>query len=160
VQLEGGGYDPAAMVETDAPAVLIVEDDAGVRGFLSFALETGGYLAVGVRTGEEAMAVLRGSATDVILIDGILPDMHGMGLARAILEDPAFERLPISFVTGAIRARRQPVAGVGALSKPLLARELVEAVEALLRWGAAGGSPVAERQAALAELEQIFLVGA
>lgn len=148
------------MVEIGAPAVLIVEDDAGVRGFLSCALESGGYVPVGVRTGEEAMAVLRESAADVILIDGILPDMHGIRLARAILEDPAFERLPISFVTGAIRARRQPVAGVGALSKPLLARELVEAVEALLRWREAGGSPVAMRRAALADLEQVFLVGA
>jgi DNA-binding response OmpR family regulator len=148
------------MVKTGAPAVLIVEDDAGVRGFLSCALESGGYLAVGVRTGEEAMAVLRESSADVILIDGILPDMHGVRLARAILEDPEFERLPISFVTGAIRVRRQPVAGVGALSKPLLARELVEAVEALLRWHETGGSPVAERRAALAELEHVFLVGA
>jgi hypothetical protein len=36
----------------------------------------------------------------------------------------------------------------------------VEAVEALLRWRDAGGSPAPERQAALAELEHIFLVGA
>jgi two-component system response regulator MtrA len=148
------------MVETGAPAVLIVEDDDGVRGFLTVALESGGYLAVGVRTGEEAMAVLRESPVAAILIDGILPDMHGIRLARAILADPAFERIPISFVTGAIRARRGPVAGVGALSKPLLAGELLDAVAVLVGWNESGGSPVTERQAALAELEHIFLVGA
>jgi hypothetical protein len=66
----------------------------------------------------------------------------------------------ISFVTGTIRTGRSPKAGIGALSKPLLARDLIAAVEVLLRWRDAGGSPVADRQAALAELEHIFLVGA
>ncbi|MHB8489343.1 MAG: response regulator [Candidatus Dormibacteria bacterium] len=148
------------MVETGVPAVLVVEDDEAVRGFLTYALESGGHPALGVRTGEEAMAVLRESSAAVILIDGILPDMHGIRLARAILDDPAFERVAITFVTGAIRDGRAPVAGVGALSKPLRARDLVEAVEALLCWRDAGGSRAVDRQAALAELEHIFLVGA
>jgi hypothetical protein len=52
------------------------------------------------------------------------------------------------------------VAGVGALSKPLLAGELLDAVAVLVGWNESGGSPVTERQAALAELEHIFLVGA
>lgn len=140
--------------------MLVVEDDDGVRGFLTFALENNGYPASGVRTGEEAMAMLREHPAAVILIDGILPDMHGIRLARAILEDAEFDLVAISFVTGAIRDGRPARSGVGALSKPLLARTLVEAVETLLRWRETGGSPVAERRSALAELEQIFLVGA
>jgi CheY-like chemotaxis protein len=148
------------MVESDVPAVLVVEDDEAVRGFLTFALRSGGHDALGVRTGEEAMALLRETPAKVILIDGILPDMHGIRLARAILQEPGLERVAISFVTGAIRDGRPMRAGVGALSKPLRARDLVEAVDVMLRWRDAGGSPVAERKAALAELEHIFLVGA
>jgi CheY-like chemotaxis protein len=148
------------MAEEDAPLVLVVEDDDAVRGFLTFALENGGHTALGVSSGEEAMAVLRTTPTAVILVDGILPDMHGIRLARAILDDPAFDRLGISFVTGAIRDGRPATAGVGALSKPLRARDLVVAVETLLAWRDAGGSPAPDRRAALAELEQIFLVGA
>jgi CheY-like chemotaxis protein len=106
------------------------------------------------------MAVLRSTPVSVILVDGILPDMHGIRLARAILDDPAFDRVGISFVTGAIRDGRPARAGVGALSKPLRARDLVGAVETLLYWRDAGGSPAPDRRAALAELEQIFLVGA
>jgi CheY-like chemotaxis protein len=148
------------MAEDDAPLVLVVEDDDAVRGFLTFALENGGHTALGVSSGEEAMAVLRTTPAAVILVDGILPDMHGIRLARAILDDPAFERLGISFVTGAIRDGRPATAGVGALSKPLRARDLVMAVEILLAWRDSGGSPAPDRRAALAELEQIFLVGA
>ena len=148
------------MVEIGLPAVLVVEDDDAVRGFLTFALQSAGHPALGVRTGEEAIAMMRDTPAAVILIDGILPDMHGIRLARAILEDPEIEPVAISFVTGAIRDGRTPRAGVGALSKPLRARDLVDAVDALLRWRNAGGSPLVERQAALAELELIFLVGA
>jgi CheY-like chemotaxis protein len=148
------------MAADDTPLVLVVEDDDAVRGFLTFALENGGHTALGVSSGEEAMAVLRTTPVAVILVDGILPDMHGIRLARAILDDPTFDRVGISFVTGAIRDGRPPMAGVGALSKPLRARDLVVAVETLLSWREAGGSPTTDRRAALAELEQIFLVGA
>jgi CheY-like chemotaxis protein len=148
------------MVENVLPAVLVVEDDDAVRGFLTYALESGGHATAGVRTGEEAMAVLRDTPAQVVLIDGILPDMHGIRLARAIVEDPGLQLVAISFVTGAIRDGRPATAGVGALSKPLRARDLVEAVNGLLRWREAGGSPTSQRRAALAELEHIFLVGA
>jgi CheY-like chemotaxis protein len=143
-----------------APTVLIVEDDEGVRGFLTFALERGGYTTLGVRTGEEAMAELHRTAAPVILIDGILPDMHGIRLARAILDEPGLERVAISFVTGAIRDGRAAESGVGALSKPLRFRDLIDAVATLLQWRDGGGSPVADRVNALARLEHLFLVGA
>jgi DNA-binding response OmpR family regulator len=148
------------MAEKNAPAVLVVEDDDAVCGFLTSALEAGGFAARGVRTGEEAMTVLRDTPVAVILIDGILPDMHGIRLARAILLDEEFENLAISFVTGAIRSGRVAAAGVGALSKPLRARDLTDAVQSLLNWRDGGGSPVAARLAALDRLEQLFLVGA
>ena len=148
------------MDESVLPAVLVVEDDDAVRGFLTYALESGGFATSGVRTGEEAMAALRDTPAEVVLIDGILPDMHGIRLARAILEDSDLQLVAISFVTGAIRDGRPATAGVGALSKPLRARDLVEAVSGLLLWREAGGSPTSQRSAALAELEHIFLVGA
>ena len=148
------------MVENGLPSVLVVEDDDAVRGFLAYALESGGHAALGVRSGEEAIAALREAPIGVILIDGILPDMHGIRLARAILDDVAFDDVAITFVTGAIRDGRSAVAGIGALSKPLRARDLNEAVDVLLRWRAAGGSPIADRRAALVLLEHIFLVGA
>jgi CheY-like chemotaxis protein len=148
------------MPEGDAPTVLIVEDDDGVRGFLVFALERGGYSALGVRTGEEAMAALHRTCAPVILIDGILPDMHGVRLARAILNEPGLDQVAISFVTGALRDGRPAEAGVGALSKPLRVRDLTDSVAALLRWRESGASTLTERFDALARLEHLFLVGA
>ncbi len=64
--------------------------------------------------------------------------MHGIRLARAILDDPAFDRVGISFVTGAIRDGRPARAGVGALSKPLRA--------ARSRGGRRGAAQLARRR--------------
>ena len=140
--------------------VLIVEDDETVRGFLCRALERGGYEPVAVRTGEEALAVVRDAqGVDAALIDGILPDMHGVRLAEAVLDDPAGATVPICFVTGAIRDRWRSEAGVGALGKPFRINDLNETVADMLAWRSAGGSPIDARRASLRRLEQGFLVG-
>jgi len=147
------------MFGSGIPKVLIVEDDETVRGFLARALERGGYQPVAVRTGEEALEAVRAGGVDVALIDGILPDMHGVRLAEELLSSATGAELPICFVTGAIRGHRAALAGLGALGKPFRIHELHESVAALLDWRASGGSPIDERWASLRTLEQGFLVG-
>ena len=94
-----------------------------------------------------------------VLIDGILPDMHGVRLADSILESPRAAKTAICFVTGAIREAVPALAGVAALSKPIRLAELLAFIDALVRWGEQGGSPVEERREAMRRLEQAFLVG-
>lgn len=140
--------------------VLVVEDDRAVRSFLARALETGGYEPVLAQTGGEALAVLRDDApVQVALIDGLLPDMHGMRLARTILDDGLADPLAICFVTGGISESSPPEAGVAVLSKPMRLKELLAMVSDLLRWREGGGSQAEDRRAALARFEHAFLVG-
>ena len=148
------------MCASAASRVLIVEDDGAVRGFLGRALESGGYVPVPVRTGEEALQLLRaGEPMAAVLIDGILPDMHGLRLADSILDSPSGADIAICFVTGALRETAPAVAGIGALSKPLRLAELLGFLDVLMRWRAAGGSAAADRREALRRMEQAFLVG-
>jgi two-component system, cell cycle response regulator CpdR len=143
-----------------APRVLVAEDDEAVRGFLSRALERGGCEPIGVRTGEEALHFVRTPpGVALALIDGLLPDMHGVRLARRMLEEPSAARVALCFVSGAIREHRPAVAGVAALSKPVRLREFLEALEVLLEWHRGPGDPREARLAALQQLEQSFLVG-
>ena len=135
----------------------MVEDDEAVRGFLCRALESGAYVPMPVRTGEEALSVLRSAHPAAVLIDGILPDMHGVRLANEILADPQGADTAICFVTGAIRESVAATAGVTALSKPLRIAELLTCLEALMQWRQTG-SPVEERLETLRTLEQGFLV--
>jgi DNA-binding response OmpR family regulator len=149
-----------AMSALEATRVLVVEDDAMVRGFLARALETGGYTPIAAASGAEATALLRDSEPVAIaLIDGTLPDMHGMRLARAIIERTAADPIGVCFVTGGITESSAPVAGVGALSKPMRVAQLLGMVRQLHAWRDGGGSPLSERLDALERLEHAFLVG-
>lgn len=140
--------------------VLIVEDDDMVRGFLSRVLEREGYQPLGVRTGEEALSHIRTPpGVDAVLIDGILPDMHGVRLAYSILDEPTGTLVPICFVTGALRDAKELVAGVGALGKPVRLADLTGVVEMMMGWRTRGGSPIENRREALRRMEQGFLVG-
>ena len=140
--------------------VLVVEDDRAVRSFLARALETGGYEPVLAQTGGEALTVLRDDApVQVALIDGLLPDMHGMQLAQAVVDGNLADQLAICFVTGGITESSPPQAGVAVLSKPMRLKELLAMVGDLLRWRDGGGSQAEDRRAALARFEHAFLVG-
>jgi two-component system cell cycle response regulator CpdR len=143
-----------------APRVLIVEDDDAVRGFLARALERGGWEPLGVRTGEEAFELVRADPNIVaVLIDGLLPDMHGVRVADKLLDDEAGSKVAICFISGAIREHQAADAGVAALSKPVRLAELLSTVANLLEWRAAGTPSVAERRAVVRRLETGFLVG-
>ena len=140
--------------------VLVVEDDRAVRSFLARALEAGGYEPVLAQTGGEALAILRDDApVEVALIDGFLPDMHGMRLARTILDEDHADSLALCFVTGGISESSPPEAGVAVLSKPMRLKELLAMVTDLLRWREGPGSSAQDRRAALERFEHAFLVG-
>jgi CheY-like chemotaxis protein len=63
-------------------AVLMVEDDDGVRDFARGALEGLGYRVLSARDGAEALAHLRGpDRIDVLFTDVVLPGINGRKLA-------------------------------------------------------------------------------
>jgi len=143
-----------------SPRILIVEDDDTVRGFLVRALESTGAEPLGVPNGEAALeAVSTPPGVAGVLIDGILPDMHGFQLAGRIVGMPEGRYVAVCFVTGALRDSSSFAAGVGALSKPVRLDALRGVVAKMLAWREAGGSPTEERQDVLRQIEQAFLVG-
>jgi two-component system cell cycle response regulator CpdR len=138
---------------------IVVEDDATVRVYLDRALQRAGLEVVGAATGEQALALVRGADPefDIALVDGLLPDVHGLELTRWFLDEPRATRMAICLLSGTVR-RSVPVrAGISALSKPPRLAELLEHVETMRRWRATG-SPPSERRAALALLESGLLV--
>ena len=145
---------PAAM-----PRVLVVEDDQLVRTFVRMALERGGMSVAEAADGGSALRLVAAGSVDAMLVDGLLPDMHGVALAARVLDDPATESLPICFLSGAVHAHADCQAGIGCLTKPVRPAKLVSQVQRLLDWRDGGGSPVEERRKVLRRLENGFLVG-
>ena len=148
------------MTGSAGPRVLVVEDDQMVRAFLRRALERGGLGVDEAIDGAGTLdRLLADDPPEAVLLDGLLPDMHGVVLARRLLDDPRNAGLPICFLTGAVQRRTVSTAGISCLAKPVRPTELVDEIETLLEWARAGGSPLEERRAALEQLGSGFLVG-
>ena len=79
-------------------AVLVVDDDPDVRGYVVECLATLGYRPAAAADGAEALAYLDTSETDAMIVDYAMPGMTGAELAAiATARRPG---LPIIFATG------------------------------------------------------------
>jgi DNA-binding response OmpR family regulator len=117
--------DPA-----DRP-VLVVEDDAGIRGYLVEILERYGYDVVAAASGEEALQRLAGRKARLAVLDVGLPGMDGFAVAEQLGPET-----PVIVVTGdPLRAKvrafgRMPAPTI--LAKPLNLDLFEAAVQAAL----------------------------
>jgi len=117
--------------------ILIVDDDANYRAFVSSMLGRVGYGTREASTGEEALSSVRSDRPSCVLLDVLLPGVTGYAVCRE-LRDEYGDVLPIIFVTGERTEPGDRVAGLllGAddyVVKPFSVRELLLRVQAVLR---------------------------
>ena len=107
--------------------VIIVEDDAEMRGMLVTMLASEGFHAVAAEDGLEALHVLRAVrhcdpvVPCLVLLDLNMPRLGGLEFRRAQLLDPVVNTVPIAVPSGAVEAREwaSSLKAVAMLSKPV-----------------------------------------
>jgi len=112
--------------------VLVVDDDASVRGSLRKVLEDEGYEVILAGDGQEAVERFGRDQVDLVLMDLGLPIMNGWdAFERITSQNPV---LPVIIITGqADQYDTALAAGVGALmEKPLDAPRLLQTMQKLL----------------------------
>ena len=117
--------------------ILIVEDEAAIRGMLMIVLEQAGFNPIAAAEVDAAQKILADSFPDLILLDWMLPGTSGVEWARRLKKDPSFRELPIILLT-ARGEEEDKVRGleIGAddyLTKPFSPKELVARIRAVLR---------------------------
>lgn len=125
------------------PRVLVAEDDASVRSFVSRALELRGYAVTAVPDGLRALEVLERDSFDILVTDIVMPGLDGIALALKVGRD--LPGLPVLLMTG-YSAERQRAHNLDELItrvilKPFTLREICDAVGEVL--GAAGAPQAA-----------------
>ena len=86
LQLESFVERSAQGGRRDGPLVLVVDDDAQLRGFLRASLELGGYAVVEADSGEQALAAIADRSPDLVLLDLVMPGVDGWQLLRGLQE--------------------------------------------------------------------------
>lgn len=94
-----GLVDGDECLADERPLVLLVEDDAEMRGLLEQTLSTE-YCVVTAASAEDAYRVAAQVHPDVILCDIVLPGANGEQLVHRLREDAQFVGTPIIVVTG------------------------------------------------------------
>lgn len=110
-----------------------------------------------VATAGEARQALSRTPYALILLDGLLPDLHGVDLAMELVATPHGRAAAICFVSGSIRRALPAVHSIGALPKPIRVRDLLVAATELLE-GRGTPPDLAQRQAHLRGLRSELLV--
>jgi two-component system, cell cycle sensor histidine kinase and response regulator CckA len=116
----------------EKPVILVVDDEAQVRDFIRYILETDGYAVLTAADGEQALHVFRTFPTTIhlLLSDVLMPKLGGIDLREQILrERPGMKVLLLS---GTVE---EPPEGVEFLRKPFQAEILTQQVRRLLSVG-------------------------
>src|ERR687885_2727424 len=70
--------------------ILVIEDDAAVADVLRLALQSEGYTVDVAADGQEGLTYLKQRGYRLLLLDLLLPGLDGLGVLRALREDPAY----------------------------------------------------------------------
>ena len=109
-------------------AVLLADDNADLRDYISRLLADHGYEVETVADGEAALAALRARRPDILVTDVMMPRLDGFGLLLAVRQDASLRDLPI-VVLSARAGDDAKVEGLDAgaddyLTKPFSARRI------------------------------------
>ena len=111
--------------------ILIVDDEAPVRGFLSAVLVDDGYEVRVAIHGAQALQLMERERPDLVISDVMMPVLDGRELCQRLKADEATLSIPIILMTS---AGQQTINGAGHdafLAKPF---DLVDLEALLRRW--------------------------
>lgn len=123
--------------DTEAPKILLVDDEDDILDLLQYNLEHEDYRTVLAHDGLEALRVAEDERPDLIVLDVMMPRMDGIEACRRLRRNAFLRNIPILMLTARTEEEDQ-IKGldVGAdiyLSKPVSVPVLLSQLRALLR---------------------------
>jgi DNA-binding response OmpR family regulator len=123
-------------VATVQRKILIVEDDADIRGLLNARLRQGSYDTAVATDGMTALAVARRELPDLILLDLGLPAGDGFTVMERLRAITSLADVPVVVMTArdaaTNREKAESAGAVAFVEKPIDFDQLLETIDGLL----------------------------
>ena len=119
--------------------ILIIEDERDIADLLQFNLEQNQYSVSVARNGENGIEIAKNEKPDLILLDLMLPGIHGLDVCRILKTKKGLEKISIIMLT-ALGQEENIVKGLEAgaddyISKPFSFKILLARIKSVLRRG-------------------------
>jgi len=82
-----------------AKRILIVDDEPDIVDSIKFSLELENFECIEAFDGQDALSKAKKEKPDLIILDVMLPKMHGYKVARLLKYDESYKDIPIIMLT-------------------------------------------------------------
>lgn len=114
--------------------ILIVDDEELDRFFQASILEDAGHELLFAPNGQAALSLLKSREADLVITDLAMPELNGLRLIKAIMEeDPGARIIAVSGVAAEQLDLAQDYGAMKTLFKPISRELLLESVAEVLR---------------------------
>lgn len=152
---------PPPEAPKDAPTrLLLVEDNSELRRMLKLFLEKSGFAVDEAADGTEALRSLQRQLPDALVLDAMLPGVHGFDICYRIKHAESTRHIPVVMISAVYRGWRyaddvRRLYGADAfLEKPLRLDELKHVLDGVLQGRPAGASQADMSEKAAAALQR------
>ena len=116
--------------------ILMIDDEKDFVNIMTLQLENSGYKVITAFSGQEGWEKMNNENVDLILLDLLLPDIHGCELYKKIRANKKTEKTPVIVISGArTKYAMQKFPGCckyAFIDKPFEFKDLLAKIESLL----------------------------
>jgi DNA-binding response OmpR family regulator len=138
----------------NAKTILIVDDEPEIRRLLGRVLSNKGHRVIEAERGLEALRMIKSHTPDLLVLDAMLPEVHGFEIARRVKGSAKYSHIPIVMVSAVYKGWRvaedaRSSYGVDAyVEKPFRLGDVVSAIDKALAAAAQRAPQAPARQEA------------
>jgi DNA-binding response OmpR family regulator len=149
IEIETGPPEVPVAEGRAAPLVLVVDDEPEIRTLVHRLLASKGYAVELAVDGQEALDKADQLVPDLVLLDAMLPKVHGFDACRRIKAAPRTRNVPVIMMTAIYRGwrfaqdARDAYGASDYVEKPFRMEDLLSRIEHVLISGAPAAAPAA-----------------
>lgn len=148
-----------------AQTILVVDDEVDIRRMLTRLLARSGYRVLEADRGVTALRLVKEQTPDLIVLDAMLPEVHGFDIARRIKGSRRYGSIPIVMVSAVYRGwryaedLRQTLGVDDFIEKPFTLQDVLARIQGLLGRRQPSPPPPEADAAGSSEIEKALTAG-